>query len=101
FEETNKALLKADNPAIYFEILKETGHLKEFFLELETLIGVKQNPKHHPEGDVWNHTMLVINKASKVRSLSSNPLYFMYSALFHDIGKPISTTEENGSIKSI
>lgn len=101
FEETNKALLKADNPAIYFEILKETGHLKEFFPELETLIGVKQNPKHHPEGDVWNHTMLVINKASKVRSLSSNPLYFMYSALFHDIGKPISTTEENGSIKSI
>ena len=101
FEETNKALLKSNTPSIYFNQLRKMNHLKEFFPELEKLVGVKQNPKYHPEGDVWNHTMMVLDKAAKVKSKSSNPLYFMYAALFHDIGKQVSTTEKDGIIKSI
>ena len=101
FEETNKALLKADRPSIYLQELRRMNHLKEFFKELEDLIGVQQNPEKHPEGDVWNHTMQVLDNAAKVRDKSENKLAFMYAALLHDIGKPKVTTFENGKWRSL
>lgn len=101
YEETNKVLLKSTKPSIYFNMLREMNQLKSF-PNLERLINVHQNPIWHPEGDVWNHTMEVIDKATLVRDQTSFPLGFMYAALFHDIGKADATTKGfDGQIHSL
>lgn len=92
--EFNKALLKAEKPSIFFESLRKMNQLDKWFPELEHLIGVPQEPSHHPEGDAWTHTMMVIDEAAKVRQLTSNPLGFMMSAVYHDIGKVSTTTHD-------
>ena len=99
FEEMSKAFLKADEPSIFFRALRRMNHLKEFFPELQACIGVPQSPKYHPEGDVFEHTMLVIDCAAKLRARAVNPLGFMLSALFHDLGKVVATEiREDGRI---
>lgn len=90
-DELNKALLKAEKPSIFFRALRETDHLKEFFPELEACIGVRQSPVHHPEGDVFEHTMLALDCAAALRERARWPLGFMYAALFHDLGKAVAT----------
>ena len=91
FGETEKALLKADHPSVYFESLRRMDHLKEFFPEIQALIGVPQNPKFHPEGDVFTHTMLVLDSAAALRGQARQPLTFMLAALVHDVGKVTAT----------
>lgn len=92
-EEINKAL-RSKNPSVAFNYLREIGVIEQMFPELFALIDCPQNPEFHPEGDVWNHTMFVLDGAAEVAHKSSNPLGFMYLALLHDIGKP-ATTERN------
>lgn len=92
--ELEKALLKASRPSIFFECLKEMNQLSDWFPELEALVGVPQEPKHHPEGDVWNHSMMVLDQAANVKNESSEPFAFMMAALYHDIGKPATTTKD-------
>ncbi len=89
--ELNKALLKSDSPSIFFDVLKDMGQLDVWFPEVKQLIGVNQEPTHHPEGDVYTHTMMVLDQAAKCRNEVSNPEYFMISALCHDFGKPFVT----------
>lgn len=91
FEEMSKALLKADKPSIFFRQLRIMDHLKEFFPELEACIGVRQNPQYHPEGDVFEHTMLVLDCAAALRDRAQWPLAFMIAALLHDLGKVNAT----------
>ena len=57
-----------------------------------------QSPLHHPEGNVWNHTLLVLDEAAKVRRISRDPKVFMWAALLHDIGKPETTRIRKGKI---
>lgn len=96
YGEMKKALLKAEKPSKFFEVLKEADLLKDWFPELERLVGCEQDPMYHPEGDAWNHTMLVIDEAAKRRDKVSNPEFFMVAALCHDMGKPdtLSVTED-------
>ena len=96
--ETQKALLKAERPSIFFRVLREMNQLSVWFPELETLIGVEQNKKYHTEGDVWVHTMMVLDEAAKLREYASNPLGFMLSALTHDFGKAVCTEVIDGEI---
>lgn len=97
--ETEKALLKAEAPSAYFRNLLAMDHLKEFFPELAGTIGVQQNPKFHPEGDVFEHTMLTLDEAAKLRHRAQWPLGFMLSALLHDLGKCVATqVQEDGRI---
>lgn len=98
--ELKKALLKAEQPSVFFEVLRQMEQLDLWFPELKALIGVPQNPKFHTEGDVWNHTMLVLNQAAKLRNTAQNPFGFMLAALTHDFGKAICTTIDNGVIHS-
>ena len=100
FDELKKALLKSDKPSLFFEALRATDHLDEFFGELKDLIGVQQNEKHHAEGDVWVHTMMVLDECAKRRSNVKNPLGFMLSAICHDMGKAKCTEIVNGEIHS-
>ncbi|MBQ8495982.1 MAG: tRNA nucleotidyltransferase [Clostridia bacterium] len=98
--ELKKALLKAEKPSLFFESLRKMGKLSEWFSELEALIGVEQNPKFHAEGDVWNHTMMVLDAAVAFRDESTNPFGFMLTALAHDFGKAVCTEVIDGRICS-
>ncbi len=100
FDELKKALLKAERPSIFFEVLREIGQLSVWFPEVESLFGVKQNPRYHGEGDVFRHTMMVLDEAAKRRDKVENALAFMLSALVHDFGKPITTEVHDGKIRS-
>ena len=66
-----------------FELLHETGLLVHVLPEVVRLRGVAQPPEFHPEGDVWVHTMLLLEK---LRPSCSATL--AWGALLHDIGKP-------------
>lgn len=101
FEEMKKALLKAEKPSVFFEVLKDMDSLDVWFSEISALIGVEQNKKHHNEGDAWNHTMMVLDEAAKRRNNTENSFLFMLSALCHDFGKAICTQEIDGVIRSL
>ena len=75
--ELEKALLKAPKPSVFFQTLRAMDQLSFWFPEVQQLIGVVQSPLHHPEGDVWNHTMLVLDEAAKLRGDAENPLGFL------------------------
>ena len=93
-----KALLESRQPSEFFECLREMGQLGYWFQELEQLIGLEQNPKFHPEGDVWTHTMMVLDRAAHFRSYVSDSYAFMLLALTHDFGKITTTEFVNGAI---
>ena len=99
--ETKKALMQSAHPEIYFDILLRAGALEVWFKELAALIGVRQNPKYHPEGDAYVHTMLVLRAAAEMREAAQKPLNLMIAALVHDLGKAATTTQDqNGNYHS-
>ncbi len=96
--ELEKALMKAERPSVFFEELRKMDQLSVWFPGLAALIGVPQNAAYHPEGDVWAHTMQVVDEAARLRGEASEPLWFMMAALCHDFGKATTTEERDGSI---
>lgn len=101
FLEITKHLLEDEKPSIYLNSsLQEPWFSGYPFKMLYDLKGTKQSPEHHPEGDAWNHTLLVVDKAAKIKGLSKNPGVFMWAALLHDIGKPSTTRVKKGKITS-
>ncbi len=96
--ELEKALLKAPKPGIFFRVLRQMGQLDVWFGELAALIGVEQNPKYHAEGDVWEHTLMVLDAAADYRGQVDDPLTLMLAALTHDLGKAVSTQVIDGVI---
>lgn len=99
--ETEKALLKSEKPSIFFETLRRMEQLDIWFPELKALIGIKQNRQYHLEGDVWTHTMLVLDEAARECGIARQPLPFMLSALCHDFGKAVTLSEDSsGAIHS-
>jgi tRNA nucleotidyltransferase (CCA-adding enzyme) len=100
FGELEKLLLRSEKPSIGFELLRETALLR-FFPEIQALVGVPQEPDWHPEGDVWIHTMMVLDEAAKLRTGNGeDDLALMYGALAHDFGKPATTHTIGGRITS-
>jgi len=91
FEEFRKLLIKAIRPSIGLESANKLGILS-YFPELKALIGVPQDPEWHPEGDVWKHTLLVLDEAASLRKGNQkHDLMLMLAALCHDFGKPLTT----------
>jgi tRNA nucleotidyltransferase (CCA-adding enzyme) len=82
WQETEKALRSA-SPGVYFETLRRCGALGVIFPELESLFGVPQPEKWHPEIDSGVHTMMVIAQAAR---LSDDPVV-RFAAAMHDLGK--------------
>jgi poly(A) polymerase len=76
-----------------FELLDETGLLAQALPEAVRMQGVAQPPEFHPEGDVWTHTMLLLEKLSPGCSVS-----LAWGALLHDIGKPATYQPPNPAI---
>lgn len=99
-EEFKKMLLKAKRPSLGLEFLRETGLLR-YFPELESMVGVPQDKEWHPEGTVWEHTLLVVDEAAGARTVNEEEdLVVLLGALCHDLGKPLTTVEVDGRIRS-
>lgn len=100
--ELEKLLLRSRRPSIGLDWLSRLGALPQVFPEIQTLIGVPQDPEWHPEGDVFIHTLLVVDRA---RELIDDLPYarqvtVMLGALAHDFGKPPTTQFLEGRWRS-
>lgn len=102
FDNINKHLMQDNKPSQYFKaLIKDDMFPKEVpYQWMLKLIEIEQNPKFHPEGNVWEHTMQVVDYAAEYKYLSSNQQAFMWMSFLHDIGKGSTTRVRNGKITS-
>lgn len=104
FGEIEKLLLKARRPSLGLALLREWGMLEAVAPELEPLATTPQDPEWHPEGDVWTHTLQVVDEAAALLAglEGDRPrrLAVMLGALCHDLGKPATTRFEDGRVRS-
>lgn len=100
--EMEKLLLRAPQPSIGLQALRSLRVLDQIFPELKSLIDVPQELEWHPEGDVFVHTCLVIDRARELIDDLSYPkqVTVMLAALCHDFGKPVTTAFVEGRIRS-
>jgi tRNA nucleotidyltransferase (CCA-adding enzyme) len=94
-----RKLLSASRPSAGLILARETGALAASFPELDALAATPQDLEWHPEGDVWVHTLMVVDQAAATVARGSwglhdqEPLHVVLGALLHDLGKA-ETTEE-------
>jgi tRNA nucleotidyltransferase (CCA-adding enzyme) len=100
--EFEKLLLKAARPSIGFALARRLGVVGQVLPEMEPLYDCPQEPEWHPEGDVWTHTLLVIDEARKQNGdLDRARLAtVMLGAVCHDLGKPATTATVDGRVRS-
>ncbi|WP_457945521.1 HDIG domain-containing metalloprotein [Caproiciproducens sp. LBM24188] len=101
FQEMDSHLQEDETPSVYINRVSEEPIFREqpFFM-LIRLKNTEQSKKYHPEGNAWNHTMLVVDEAAKEKGQSRNPRALLWAALLHDIGKPDTTRMRRGKITS-
>ena len=101
--EIEKLLLQAPRPSIGFALARDLGVVDALLPELTPLAGCLQEPEWHPEGDVWTHTLLVIDRARALNDDLDRPrrITVMLGAVCHDLGKPSTTAFIDGRIRSL
>ena len=83
-------------PSQGLNFLRDIHALPFYLQDLDT---THQRTDYHPEGSVWNHTMLVTDLAALCKHHTSEPVWFMWSALLHDIGKAVDHEMEGSHIQ--
>jgi tRNA nucleotidyltransferase (CCA-adding enzyme) len=101
--EIEKLLLQAPRPSLGFTLALDLGVVDRLFPELKATVGCQQEPEWHPEGDVWVHTLMVIDEASQRIDDLERPeqIAVMLGAVCHDLGKPPTTAFVDGRIRSM
>ena len=101
--EFEKLLLQAARPSIGFALARDLGVTARLLPEMHALIDCPQEPEWHPEGDVWIHTLMVIDRAREANGdLDRGRLSaVMLGAVCHDFGKPVTTATIDGRIRSL
>ena len=96
-------LLSAPRPSVGFDLAMDLGVVARLFPELHALAGCPQEPEWHPEGDVWVHTLQVVDGArAVVDDLDrAKRMAIMLGAVCHDFGKPATTAVIDGRIRSM
>lgn len=84
-------ILMTPQPSLGFEFMRQINALPDYLYDLTNCL---QRLDYHPEGNVWNHTMMVIDEGAWLKRSATDPLSFMWACLLHDIGKPLVTTPE-------
>lgn len=79
------------------EILAETGLLAEILSEVDALRGVEQPPQYHPEGDVWEHTLRMLDLLPSWKG-QENDDRLAWAVLMHDVGKALTRSENETGI---
>jgi len=92
-EELERMLLHSAR-ATAFRLLDDVGVMPHVLPEIAALHGVRQPPNYHPEGDVFVHVMLALEKLLPETSAAA-----AWGTLLHDIGKPATFSEEGGRIR--
>jgi tRNA nucleotidyltransferase (CCA-adding enzyme) len=100
--EMEKLLLRAEHPSIGLQWLRDLGAIDQLFPEIKALVEVPQDPDWHPEGDVFVHTRLVVDRARELIDDLPYPkqVTVMLAALAHDFGKPATTEFVDGRFRS-
>lgn len=100
--EFEKLLLQAERPSIGFALARELGVIHQLLPEMEPLYDCPQDGEWHPEGNVWIHTLMVIDKARELNGDLDRPRLatVMLGAVCHDLGKPATTAVIDGRVKS-
>ncbi len=100
--EIEKLLVQAQRPSPGFALALDLGVVERVFPELRPLVGCEQEPEWHPEGDVWVHTLMVIDQARARNGDLDHPrlITVMLGAVCHDLGKPATTAFIDGRIRS-
>lgn len=100
--ELDKLLLRAARPSIGLALARDLGVVERLFPELAALIDCPQEPEWHPEGDVWVHTLMVVDEARQRIGGLPRPqrIAVMLGAVCHDFGKPATTAFIEGRIRS-
>ena len=102
YTEFTKLLLKSQKPSIGFELMKKLGITERYFPELHALIDVPQSPIWHPEGDVWIHTLMCVDKmVVLLTGKEKYDLKMMFAILCHDLGKATHTQITPDKISAI
>ena len=101
--EFEKLLLQAERPSIGLALALDLGVIDALLPELRRLVGCPQEPEWHPEGDVWTHTLIVVDKARTLNADLPRPqlITIMLGAVCHDLGKPPTTAVIDGRIRSL
>lgn len=101
--EFEKLLLRAERPAIGFTLAREIDVTTKLLPEMHALIDCPQEPEWHPEGDVWIHTLMVVDEARKRNGDLDRArcTAVMLGAVCHDLGKPSTTATIDGRIRSL
>jgi tRNA nucleotidyltransferase (CCA-adding enzyme) len=96
-------LLLAPRPSIGLALAMDLGVVRTLFPELHALAGCPQEPEWHPEGDVWIHTLQVVDQArTRIDDLDRpKQIAVMLGAVCHDLGKPATTAAIDGRIRSM
>lgn len=101
FLDIEQHLLNDNKPSNYLEEALKNHLLDNYpFSMIKDLQEVDQNPKYHPEGNVFIHTMMVVDEGAKHREKSRDKRVFMWSLLLHDIGKKPTTKLRKGRLTS-
>lgn len=100
--EMEKLLLQAERPSIGFALARELGVVEQILPEMVPLYTCPQDTEWHPEGDVWTHTLMVIDEARRRNADLDRPRLaaIMLGAVCHDLGKPETTIHVDGRVKS-
>ena len=100
--EFEKLLLKAHRPSIGFALARELGVIERILPEMVPLYDCPQDAEWHPEGDVWTHTLMVIDEARTRNDDLDRPRLatIMLAAICHDLGKPATTAMIDGRVRS-
>ncbi|HYK20811.1 MAG TPA: HD domain-containing protein [Pyrinomonadaceae bacterium] len=100
--ELEKLLLQSAQPSVGLEWLRKLGVIEKLFPEIQSLIGVAQDPEWHPEGDVFVHTQLAVDRARELIDDLSHPrkVTVLLATLAHDFGKPSTTRFIEGRWRS-
>ncbi|MBU5316630.1 HD domain-containing protein [Clostridium bornimense] len=101
FLAIEKILLQEEKPSIFIEKLLKSNNLSKYpFNMIADLNNIQQNPKYHPEGNVFKHVMMVIDEGVPYREKVTNKRAFMWALLLHDIGKTPTTKMRKGRLTS-
>lgn len=104
YEEWKKLLLKSEKPSLGIAAGMSLGVFQEIHPEFPPLKETPQEPKWHPEGDVWIHTLMTVDEAAKISRRENlnedESLILLLSSLCHDLGKASTTEFMEGRIKS-
>ncbi len=100
--EFEKLLLVAERPSIGFALARALGVVEQLLPEMVPLYDCPQDAEWHPEGDVWTHTLMVIDEARRRNAdLDRARLAtVMLGAVCHDLGKPATTAMIDGRWRS-